>query len=433
MRRAAISVILAERKSKMDSQVTIRMMGEVMVLTESGEEIPLAERSRKGVDLLEYLVLCQGKPVPKQRLLNFFWPQYRHENPVNAMKTLISRFRKILNDIVPGLGACIASERGIYRFSPIENLTVDLWELMKAQEELSAEYDPQKKLDICEQIRSIYRGDLFLTGDMEGGEGYATALRRGYVNAVYTEIELLKAREEYTKIESVCRDALAVDVFDDRMNMELMEALAIVNRTKDAMEHYNRAAGLNQRYLDSEMSDEMKVLRNRLLRSQNAMNYNMDFILRELHESENKKGAYYCEYPIFREIYNLQLCNMDRLGATLFLALIIILPPEKSGARTRQDIPGRDPAREPSAAGTQAEGDRYTDGLIEILRDNLRRNDIVTKYAQYVAVVLLPTVNYVTGNLVLERIHQIFTSRFAGENVTFQYRLRDMGHAGKHS
>ena len=73
------------------------------------------------------------------------------------------------------------------------------------------------------------------------------------------------------------------------------------------------------------------------------------------------------------------------------------------------------------------DADLVTDDHIEIIRTNLRRGDIVTKFATNVAAVLLPTVNHVTGNLVMERLHQVFTTKYAEQNITFQYRLREMG------
>ncbi len=393
----------------MEHAVTIRMMGEYIVTVEGREDISLPHISRKGADFLEYLVLCQGKSAPKQRLLNMFWPQYRHDNPENAMKTLISRLRKALNEIEDGLGACILSERGAYRFQPVDGLTVDLWELMQLFEEFPKEAEENKKLEVYAVIRSMYRGDLYLSGELEGGEGYATALRNSYKAAVYGEVEILKKREEYNRIASICREALAVDGFDDRLNMELMEALAIVNRTQDALDHYTHAADMNRKYLDAAPSPEMKSLRSRLLRNQNTLNYNLDFVRNELQESEKQRGAFVCEYTIFREIFNLQVCNLDRLGATLFLGLLLITGPDETSKIEENTT-------------------RWTDALIEILRSHLRRGDIVTKFAPNVCAVLLPTVNYVTGNLVMERIHQIFTSKFTEENVTFQYRLREMGH-----
>ena len=58
---------------------------------------------------------------------------------------------------------------------------------------------------------------------------------------------------------------------------------------------------------------------------------------------------------------------------------------------------------------------------------NLRRGDVVTQYTETIAAVMLPTVNYTTGNMVMERIRQMFFEKNPGVNIPFHYRLAELG------
>lgn len=76
-----------------------------------------------------------------------------------------------------------------------------------------------------------------------------TLLHNKYMSAVYAYVEMLKADENYEEVATVCRSALDVDQFDDRLHMELMTALIKTNRTSDALIQYKHVMHLNYRYL----------------------------------------------------------------------------------------------------------------------------------------------------------------------------------------
>ena len=66
-------------------------------------------------------------------------------------------------------------------------------------------------------------------------------------------------------------------------------------------------------------------------------------------------------------------------------------------------------------------------GLIEILKENLRKGDIITHFSPSVIALLLPTVNYRTGTMVLERIRQLFYKRYPNSDIPFHFRLGLLG------
>ena len=387
--------------------VRIQMMGSFLIyINEQRVENPVS-KSRKGTALVEYLVLHRGRPVPNQQLLNALWPEHSVTNPENALKTLVSRMRTMLNQMSPGLGACIVSDRGAYHWESMPGMRIDAIELMDIFDALSTERDVNRQRVLYEQVLELYEGDLYQTGDLDGDSGFAQQLHTQYLTAVYGFIELLRKAEDYNDLIAVCRAALEVDSFDDRLHIELMKAMVSLNRTSDALVQYKHATNLTYRYLGAPPSPEMMAFYQEMNKARQSLKYNLDAIRRELHNSSLERGAFVCDYEMFKAIYNLEMRNLERLGTTMFLGIIMIGDDEEGVDSIRQD--------------------NIMNGLIEILRDNLRKGDIITHFSTSVVALLLPTVNYKTGSMVMERIRALFYKRYPNSDIPFHSRLGMLG------
>ena len=135
----------------------------------------------------------------------------------------------------------------------------------------------------------------------------ATMLHNKYMAAVYAYIELLKAKAQHADIVSVCRRALDVDSFDDRLHMELMSALIKINRTGEALVQYKHVVQLNYRYLGVQPSEELQEFYKQIVSAGKTLDFNLESIRNELRESGEHRGAFVCEYTVFKEIFNLQM------------------------------------------------------------------------------------------------------------------------------
>ena len=62
-------------------------------------------------------------------------------------------------------------------------------------------------------------------------------------------------------------------------------------------------------------------------------------------------------------------------------------------------------------------------GLLEILKQNLRKGDTITHFSPTIFALLLPSVNYTTGNMVMERVKRLFYRKYPNSNVAFNYRV----------
>ena len=384
--------------------ISLKMMGEFSISINGQETATLVAKTRKGVALIEYLILNWGKQVPKQRLMRILWSDYLHANPESALKTLVSRLRKTLNEICDGL---------VHLIAPLMTALPSAltFEIMQIFEDLPREKDEERRRALYKQLLRLYTGDLFLTGDLEGGEGYHAALHNEYLNAVYDYIELLMEHEEYNQIVEVCKKARKIDQFDERLNMEMMQAQVEANHLEDAMEEYRRVTDLNRKHLDVEPSEEMRKFYEKMIRSGNTLKFNLEAARTQLSvDEEILHGAHVCGYEEFRQIYSLLAPTLERLGCNMFLGLISL-----------QDQDEEDESTQDAALQRQ-----QMNSLLDILRENLRRGDVVMQYSPTMAMLLLPTVNYTTGNMIMERIRYQFLESNPGSKSAFRYRLGEL-------
>ena len=391
----------------MQRPVSIRLLGNISVQAEGTEAVCLSAKSRMGASLMEYLILQRGQPVPGERLIREMWTDRSGRNPENALKTMVSRLRSLLHDISVGLGDCVAFGPGGYYWQREPWVRVDVLDMLESLESLKGKTLPEQKAELGRVIRN-YTGDLYNSGDISNGTALVNALHKRYLDAVYMLTDILRAEENWEEIYQVCASALRIDDADERLHMEAMNAMMRMHRMGEAMKEYRRIVRKTDPPDAPPPEREMQSSVVSLAETGRELRLNLEQICRELQERDReRKGPFFCDYAAFKEIYNIQMRNLERLGSTMFLGVIMV-----GGADSEISSVSRESAMA---------------GLLEILRHNLRKGDIVTRFAPALVAMLLPTVNYSTGSMVMERIEGLFYREFPNGGVTVHHRISPLG------
>ena len=393
----------------MSQQVQVRLLGGFTIACGGTEYENLPQRSKKGAALMVYLILHRGKPVPTPRLIRELWGGRRSTNPENALKTMVSRLRVILSEISPALSACLVSGQGAYQWVSQPEVSVDVLELLDLEDRLKGQLDDAEREECCQRLLDLYRGDLYQPDDMINASAAVSRLHRIFLETALTLIELKRKREAWNDIVRISDAALRIDDMDEPLQIERMRALVHLNRTDEALSRYQQVTDRERRLLDAEPSDEMREFYRQMSQAGTRLRYNLDVLRNRLTEdTSDGPGPFFCDMKAFREFYQIQMRNLERLGSTMFLGLIMLGDGEP------------DDADSVLFEGAMA-------ALLEILRKNLRRGDIVTRCEEYVVALLLPTVNYQSGSMVMERIEHIFYTAYPRERVPFHARITPLG------
>ena len=196
---------------------------------------------------------------------------------------------------------------------------------------------------------------------------------------------------------------------DEPLQIERLRALVQLNRSTEAEKEYRQISERERRLLDAEPGEELQDFYRQMSQAGSSLRYNLDVLRMKLtDESDIPPGPFFCGMDVFREFYHIQMRNLERLGSTMFLGLIML---GDGNADSMDPIVYK---------GAMA-------ALEEILRRNLRRGDIVTRFDEYAMALLLPTVNYQSGTMVMERIEHIFYTAYPREKVSFHSRITPLG------
>ena len=393
----------------MEREAEVRLLGGCAIQVGGSIIENLPQRTKKGAALMIYLILQRGKMVPAQRLIRELWGRSNNVNPENALKTMISRLRSMLGEISPKLSACLVSGQGTYGWENQEGVFVDVLEVLRLQDTLHQEMPESERMVRCQELLNLYEGDLYAPEDMMNSTSAISHMHRIYLDTALNLIELKRKRENWNDILAITEAALKIDDMDEPLQIERMRALVQLQRTSEAAEEYRQLSERERRLLDVEPGEDLQKFYRSMSQAGTALRYNLDILRDRLTSEEaNQSGPFFCEMNTFREIYQIQIRNLERLGSTMFLGLIML----GDGNKTKLD-----PIVYKGAFAA----------LEEILRLNLRRGDIVTRCDDYVLALLLPTVNYQSGAMVMERIEHVFYTAYSRERVPFHARITPLG------
>ncbi|MEA5051793.1 MAG: winged helix-turn-helix domain-containing protein [Oscillospiraceae bacterium] len=384
----------------------VKLLGNFRIIQNGTDIVRALGGSKKKIALLEYLILQWNRPVPAPELFETIWPLEDNTNPENALKTLVSRLRKDLSAY--DAADLVATRAGAYMWNTEADCDIDLHEFESLCVELLScpALDDEARAKFSRML-GLYEGDLMTNSDKESWVVSRSVYYHDlYLKTIYRYIELLRGEKAYETICDVCRTALAIDAFDSVLSLELTGALTMLGKRRDAASQYDYASDLRYTQYGGERSpEEVRQLYQRILADRREADAGISDILADLTSANTiAQGAFVCDYAIFRDIYQLNMRNLQRLNIPVFVALTTLNCAD-------------DRAVEPLVLH------KVMGELQEIMRTSLRCGDTVSRYSPNQFALLLPAVNFDTGKLVLERIKKQFYQQNPSARFVFNYRL----------
>ncbi|MGI6072945.1 MAG: AfsR/SARP family transcriptional regulator [Lachnospiraceae bacterium] len=383
----------------------ISVFGELNILVDGVDIAQPIRASRKKMMLLEFLILNSQKPVSAERLAEVIWREDEEIDAENTLKTLVSRLRKDLED--NGITNAIVTTPGGYMWDPEPPAKIDAFRMEEiCNAVLNAESLTLDVRDQLEELLSLYTGDLLPDSGLDiwiASKSYY--YHDLYLDTVYRYINFLKKEKAYEDIIRICKIALDIDPFDSTLNLELMSALAKIGKIKEMSEQYREAANQQYAHFESRRPEEISNFYKESIKDEKDSEAEIEKICKELHEDQPNSGAFVCEHDVFKDIYHLQMRNLRRMGVAVFLALV-------------------DVRRTDNKQMEAAEMRRVMSRTLNVMRENLRQGDTVSRYSPLQYVVLLPAItNAKIGRMVIEQIKKLFYSDSKNADYIFSYSV----------
>ncbi|MGI5984524.1 MAG: SARP family transcriptional regulator [Clostridiales bacterium] len=367
-------------------------------------------RSRQIWTLLEYLITYRFRCVAQEELIDLLYMEEKIKTPLSALKTLIHRARAELSSLgIMDGKEMIQKCTGGYRWNPDIPLEIDTERFEELVKKASLyEFDGENQLRLRLEAIDLYKGDFLPDA---AGDIWAMSItayyRFLYMDLVHSVLAALIERDMYEDVISVAGKALSIDPYDESLYVNLILALINTNQAQAARTRYEKMMKLFYSELGVTPSKELQALYKKLLESDNGVETDLDVIKSQMKEMDGAKGAFFCEYAFFKDVYRLEARSAAREGGCVHICLI--------------SISGKD--GRPPAQKVRNEAMRK---LSECIRKSLRRGDVYSRYSISQFVILLPLTSYENGKAVLERIKHRFRRDYPRLPVSVTYSLQEV-------
>lgn len=351
-----------------DNVLTAKMLGGFSLQYQNREIVLDRNTLSKTTQLLQILLLAGKEGVAKTSLIDALYGRDDSvENKNGSLNNTIFRMRKQLkaaglpesNFVVIKSGMCYWDER-----IPV---SVDALEFSeKARQARLAD-------TLEEQLRDC-----------------VAACREQYFYCMNEACRELMSRERYEELVELAHAAAEIYPFEEWQEWEI-DGLIALARFKEAMEVYERTT---KKTLDEfglapspEMLKRFRIMGERMSQAAGAI----DDIRHRLVEKEKKRGAYFCTFPSFVDIYHVFSRIMERKGISVFIMLCTL---KNQKNQVCGDEMGKD--REASYQ------------LSEAIRISLRSGDFYTRYNYSQYLIMLSEIQQENCSIVSHRIDQNF-------------------------
>lgn len=368
-------------------------------------------RSEMLTKLLVYFFCHRRGNVTVQELSEALWPDDTSDNPAGALKNLMYRLRTMIKKEWGGQ-EFILTGRGSYSWNPAVELEIDIEEFEEFYKKASAAETDEEKINYYKRAVILYKG-MFMP--KLAGEYWVTSLttyyHSTYLSAVKKLAELLNTYRRYEEMSQICNVAIALDNLDEELHCWFIKALIGQNKQKLAVEQYQKAVDLLYENLGVRPSKELRDIYDELLKQQHEQELDLSIIQKELKADDNGRGAFLCEYGVFKKSYHLEIRRAGRLGMSIYLSLITLYPAAKLKADSEQ---------------YQSTINDGMDMMQKVLLSSLRTGDVISKYSAGQFIVMLPTCQYETATMVMERIQDKFYESDKRRKLVVRYSVDEI-------
>lgn len=366
------------------------------------EDVVLKEdsiRSPMLTKLLLFMIMHREQILTTDDIATALWQEEEVDNPAGALKNLMYRLRTILKKYF-GDVEFILTSRGSYHWNPEVELVLDAEQfeelINKARKESETE---EEAIQYYEEAIRLYQGDFMpKLMEMHWVVTASTYYHSMFLSAIKGLAELYISAEKYHEMENICNEALDIDKVDEQLHYYLIYARIKNQNLKLAMESYEKACEILRQELGIRNPTKLQEIYEELLKMNKGIEAeNIERVQEDMTE-EHADGAFFCGYPVFREIYRLEARKITRIGEAEYVLLLTIKQKEGIGSATEQI--------------EQFRIKKAMEGLEGTLHKSLRIGDVAAKYSDSQFVILLPSCTYEGGRMVADRIVNNFYNSY---------------------
>lgn len=364
-------------------------------------------RSNKMLQMLVYLLIYRESPLTHRRLIEVFWGDEVRKDPDVALRNLMSRLRMELR--VLGDGPFICTLQEAYQWNPEIIVETDYEKFEKMILELRRTTGPgakQERRRLGREIIECYQGNI--TSRVSGEPWIipkVTWYWSGYMDAVRVLGELYEQEEDWESLELLCRQALEENPAEEDIHCWML--LSLWGREKYDLipQYYEKVSRYFYESMGIFSPEKLTALYHNILPETEKEAESIGKVAEKIIEQSSPEGVFFCSYQTFCQIYRLDARRISRLKISSYLVLLTL---RRTGRRKQTK---RETVKKEMKI------------LEEILREHLRRGDVVTQYSQNQFIIILSMISLEGCISVIQRLKKIFRKCIGPRHLELWYEL----------
>ena len=253
LKRSTAAAVGARARQTPSPHLSVRCFGSFELRVDGVPVLPRAVGRKKSLTLLKILLTHHGRPVPKDALIEWLWPDGDPNTKASQLHVLVHELRRLLEPGPQGEPTHVLTDADRYSFEASRTAHVDVIEfrtLAAFAVKCHDAGDTARAIAAAESAVALYRGDLL------EDEPYADWCRQEREQLRETCLELLQrtaalaaAASEWDLCLRHLRAAVRLDPLREWNHRQLMHALWAAGRRDEAVQQYHLCEDLLRREL----------------------------------------------------------------------------------------------------------------------------------------------------------------------------------------
>lgn len=388
----------------------ITMFGEFSVTYGDRVITEQSKRSKKMWTLLQFLIANHNRDISQSELTSLLWGEKNSENPVGALKTSLHRLRGCLSALeLPEGEEIIVNAMGTYAFNNSLNAQIDFDDFETLYKKSLIAQSEKEKTALSMAAINLYKGDfLHKSRDDEWIKPINAYYHSLYLRIVRETLETFYRHKYYTELLDIARRALTIEQLDDQIHYYYVKALAESGEKAAAKTHYAYVMDLFYNKNAVNPSPEFISLYEQTVKDDRAYSTDFGILKGQLDDQRDEPGTFYCEFPFFKHVYQLEVRDAVRSGRIAHLCLLTAV------SKTQEDLESKQLGRVMAK-------------LSDCIRVSLRSRDVFSRYSASQYVMLLTNTTKEQAEMILNRILKRFKRDNPKLNCTLLYRFDRVG------
>ncbi len=292
-------------------QIRVTMLGKFTIQGTSDmppREISLTGKARKLWILITYLIIYRERGVSPQELIDLLWPEAQNKNPLSTLQNNVSRARRLLSCKEHKTGCIIQFENGLYHWNTEWETVVDYERFDKLAKKSMNISDEEQAVEIGLEAMEIYTGEFL---PEVATESWCINMNQ-YFSSLFLKlatflVPLLIRQNRRIEAENLCVKGIKINPTVEEFSIMLMRCFNEGKNYQGVLDQYKYIQKEYEENYGITPSDEIE--KEKTIALQNL--YGEGALEQQIHqlfvESQEKKGAFFCEKNVFWQIVNLRL------------------------------------------------------------------------------------------------------------------------------